>query len=135
MRLMELQMEFANDVGTFLVGVLIFVFCAFLFVGIMSAMFMFLGFVLELLILPCTLISLLVEFLLVRNTKLDGIGLKSTQTALVTVSAAGITAGIAALCGAQLPSILIFACVGAFYGLVSSLTTGLGRRFHEKPRQ
>lgn len=128
-------MEFVTSVGTFLLGVLAFVFCVFLFIAIVTAVFTFFGFVLELLILPCTLISLLVEFLLVRNTKLDGIGLKSTQTALVTVSVSGITAGIAALCGAQLPSVLILACVGAFYGLVSSLTAGLGRRFHEKPPQ
>lgn len=128
-------MEFVTSVGLFFLGILAFIFFCFLFVGVMSAIFMFLGFVLELLVLPCTLISLVVEFLLIRSTSLDGARLKGTQVALVTVSVAGITAGIAALCGAALPSVLIFACIGAFYGLVSSVTTGLGRAFFQKPRQ
>jgi|AGTN01.1.fsa_nt_gi hypothetical protein len=127
-------MDFVTGVGTLVLGFLALMLCVFLFIGIISALFMFFGFVLELVFLPSTLISLLVEFLLVRNTKLEGFGLAGTQVVLVTASVSGIAAGITALCGAALPSILIFAGIGAVYGLIASATAGLGRDFW-KPRQ
>jgi hypothetical protein len=128
-------MEFATGLGAFVLSVLAFIFCVFLFMGFVWAVMMFMGVIMSLLFLPCELLSLLIEFLLVRHTTLDGGGLKGTQLALVTIVTAGTTAGIAAACGAALPAVLIFAGVGAFYGLLSGVSASLGRRFYQKPRR
>lgn len=84
---------------------------------------------LHLLVLPISLLRMSIDFVLARFTGLDGTGLSRTQIILITIGTAGITAGIAALYGAALSSIIIFGGLGAFYGLFAALSANLDRRF------
>lgn len=125
-----IQMDLIAGLVNLVVGVF------FLF-GILWLALVFLGVLVDLLIppalhllvLPISLLRISIDFVLARFTGLDGTGLSRTQIILITIGTTGITAGIAALYGAALSSIISFGGLGAFYGFFAALSANLDRRF------
>jgi|AGTN01.1.fsa_nt_gi hypothetical protein len=112
-------------VGIFIIFAIIEIALIFLAVAVELLMWP----IMQLLMLPISLLRLGIDFVVARSAGLDGTGLSKTQVIFITIGTAGIAAGIAALSGAVLSSILTFGGLGAFYGLFAALSANLDRRF------
>lgn len=126
--------QFLQNAATALGGMLMFMFCIFLFIAVIGAAMATLEMALTLAKLPGLLIGLLSEYVLVKTTRLDHFNLAAARCAVGACVFAAIAGGVAAACGATTLPVLSFAFVGALYGVMSTVIDGLGREFWQ-PRK
>lgn len=115
-------------------GMLIFMFCIFMFIAFIGAAMMTLEMALTLAMLPGLLIGLLVEYVLVKTTRLNDFSLAAARCGVGACVFAVIAGGVAAVCGVALLPALAVASLGALYGVMSTIGDGLGREFWQ-PRK
>lgn len=115
-------------------GMLMFIFCTFLFIAVIGAALTTLEVALTLAKLPGLLLGLLVEYLLVKTTRLGPFALAGVRCAVGACVFFAIAGGVALACGATLLPALSIALLGALYGVMSTLGDGLGREFWQ-PRK